>query len=225
MSEIVRTKWQAAVVAIAPLVLLAALGYHPYIGNLMDNREVAAAMSADVTRWGLAHLAVGIGFGMLLLAFLAVRSYLRDEGEDRWSALSVPFLVVGTTLYIFLPAMETAMAAAAQVGADPVALQEQLGPWFVPVMIAGALTFGAGTLLVARAVVTSGALSPELTRIVAGALVIVALSRFVPRGQALYVGAVAGVVALLPIAARIWSSAHRPSLSARTALAGRGGAH
>jgi len=224
MSETTRGRFEAAIVAIAPFFLLAALGYHPYIANLTDKSAVAGAMSAGTTRWALAHIAVGVGFGLLLIAFLAVRSYLREAGEQRWSPRAVPFLVMGTTLTVFLPAMETAMAAASRVGADPVALQEELQTWFVPMMVAGALTFGIGVICIAIAIVRSRVFDRELTRAVAGALVVMALSRFVPFGGALYVGAVAGVVALVPIAIQMRS---RPS--ARLSVgpmvaAGRGGA-
>jgi hypothetical protein len=206
MSETTRGRLKAAIVAIAPLFLLAALGYHPYIANLTDQSAVAEGMSAGATRWGVVHIAVGAGFGLLLLAFLAVRSYLRDAGEERWSAIAVPFLVMGSIFFVFLPAMETAMLAGLQVGADPVALQEALGTWFVPMMVAGALTFGIGVISLAIAVVRSRVFDGQLARVIAAALAVLALSRYVPLGSALYVGGVAGVVALFPIALQMWSS-------------------
>jgi len=205
MSESTGGRSQAAIVAIAPFFLLAALGYHPYIANLTDPSAVAGAMSADTTRWALAHIAVGIGFGLLLIALLSARSYLRDAGEERWSSRAVPFLVMGTVFFTFLPAMETALVAAFRVGADPVALQTELRPFFVPMMVAGALTFGIGLICLAIGVVRSRVFDRQLTRVIAGALVVAAVSRFVPQGGALYVGAVAGVVALFPIAIQMWS--------------------
>jgi hypothetical protein len=206
MSETTRGRLQAAIVAIAPFFLLAALGYHPYIANLTDPSAVAGAMSADTTRWAVAHIAVGVGFGLLLIALLYARGYLRDAGEERWSSRAVPFLVMGTVFFTFLPAMETAMVAAFRVGADPVALQEELQPFFVPMMVAGALTFGIGLICLAIGVVRSRVFDRQLTWIIAGALVMVAVSRFVPQGRALYVGAVAGVIALVPIAIQMWSA-------------------
>lgn len=206
MSETTRGRLQAAIVAIVPFFWLAAMGYHPYIANLTDPSAVAGAMSADTTRWAVSHFAIGVGSGLLLLAFLAVRSYLREAGEDRWSFRAVPFLVVGTSLFVFLPAFETAMIAASRAGADPVALQEQLQPFFVPMMVAQALTFGIGLICLAIGVVRSRVFDRQLTWIIAGALVVAAVSRFVPQGRALYVGAVAGVVALVPIAIQMWSA-------------------
>lgn len=119
MTETLRGRFQAAVVVIAPLFLLAAIAYHPYVGNLSDKSELAGAISADPARWGAAHVAVGAGMGLLLAAFLAVCSYLRKSGEERWSAAAVPFLVMGTTFSIFLPAIETAVGGCRGSGNGP----------------------------------------------------------------------------------------------------------
>ncbi len=83
----------SSIVALAPVVLLASFIYHPHIHDLTDKAAVAAALTHDTARWGFAHLAAGVGSGFVVLAFLAVHSYLREAGEDRWSALCVPFIV------------------------------------------------------------------------------------------------------------------------------------
>jgi hypothetical protein len=51
MSSTTRARLRAAIVAIAPAVLLAAFVYHPYIANLTDKAAVAAALASDTTRW------------------------------------------------------------------------------------------------------------------------------------------------------------------------------
>jgi hypothetical protein len=53
-------------------------------------------------------------------------------------------------------------------------------------------------------VFSSSRLSPPLTRLVVGALVVIAVARFVPLGAAPYVIAAAGVVALWPLAYELW---------------------
>ena len=108
------SRFDAAIVGVAPFVLLAAIAYHPFVGNLTNRSEVAAAINEGATRWSIAHVAVGVGMGLLLLAFLAVCTYLQRRGETCWSEGAVPFLVMGTTFTLFLPAMETAVGAAAQ---------------------------------------------------------------------------------------------------------------
>ena len=207
MSATTRARLQAATVAIAPAVLLAGFVYHPYVADLTDKVAVAEALASDTTRWGLSHLAVGVGSGLAVLAFLAIRTYLRDAGEDRWSILAFPLVVLGSTLFTLLPAMEIGTLAAAEAGADVQAVQTELDPWFFPILLAGAIVFGLGVLGFALGIGHSGVLSPGLTRLVVGALVVTAAARFVPFGAALYVGGVAAIVALWPLAYAMWKAA------------------
>ena len=91
-------RWQAAVVAIAPVVMLAAFVLHPHIGNPFDADFLArlgAAVASNPTLWAVTHYLTAVGGGLMILALLAVRSYLRDAGEERRSAPAVPFLVQG----------------------------------------------------------------------------------------------------------------------------------
>ena len=118
-----RARFGASIVALAPAVMLVGLFAHPYIATLPDEAAVAASVTADTTRWGLVHLTVGVASGLLVLAFLAIRSYLRGTGEDRWSILALPFIVVGSTLFAVLPGMEFAPLAAAEAGGDVQAVQ------------------------------------------------------------------------------------------------------
>jgi hypothetical protein len=185
-------------------VLLFAFVYHPYIANLTDKAAVAAALGSDTMRWGFSHLAVGLGSGLVVLAFLAIRSYLREAGEERWSVLALPFIVMGSMLFAFLPAMEIAMLAAAEEGADLQAVLTALDSWFSPILLTAAVIFALGVLGFAMGIVRSGVLSPQLTWLVVGALVVMAVARFVPLGAALYVGGLAGIVALWPLAYEMW---------------------
>ena len=99
----------AAVVAVTPLVLITAFVLHPHLPGRQPNIEaLAQAVSSDPTRWGLVHLATGLGSALLAVAFLMISNYLRRAGEDRWSAAGLPLIIVGCTLYAMLPAMEFA---------------------------------------------------------------------------------------------------------------------
>ena len=82
ISATTRARFGASIVAIAPAVLLFAFVYHPYIANLTDKAAVAAALASNTTRWGFSHLAVGLGSGLVVLAFLAIRSYLREAARS-----------------------------------------------------------------------------------------------------------------------------------------------
>lgn len=194
-----RRRTAAATVATAPLVLLAGIAYHPFIADLRDEEAVAAALTADVTRWSIAHLLVAIGSPLVALALLAIAATLRQRGEWRWSARSVPFVVVGSALFALLPAMEITVLAAALTGADPVAVQVEVDAWFRPLLLSGAAFFAVGAAFVARSVVSAAVLGRGTTVLVVGALLVAAASRFLPSTPALLAGTVALAVALWPL--------------------------
>jgi hypothetical protein len=213
---------RAAIVALAPAVVLAAHAYHPWIGNPGDAdflARLAAAVTADPARWGISHFGVALGSGLLILAFLAVRSYLREAGTERWSALGLPFVVLGSMLYAMLPAMEFTPLAAARAGADIMALQAAQMAWFVPILMSAALLFFLGVAGFAAGIARTGVLSPRVTGLVIAALAVMAISRFFPVGIAqLYVGPAAGVVALWPLA-YLMAKQPRPTVRGKDAPA------
>lgn len=202
-----RSRLRAAIVAVAPVVLLAGFVYHPFLDHPTDPGTIAAAAAADTMRWGLAHLAIAVGYGFAVLAFIAIRSYLREAGEERWSARALPFIVMGSTLFAVLPGMEFAPLAAAEAGGDGKAAQAALIPWFVPILLIGGISFALGALGFAIAIVRSAVMDPLASWLVAGALVVMAAARFAPLSAAPYVIAVAGVVALWPLASAMWKRA------------------
>jgi hypothetical protein len=214
ISATTRARFGASIVALAPAVMLVGLFAHPYIATLPDEAAVAETAMADTTRWGLVHLTVGVASGLLVLAFLAIRSYLREAGEDRWSILALPFIVVGSTLFAVLPGMEFAPLAAAEAGADVQATQAALAPWFLPVLGTGAATFAIGVFAFAKGIADGRILSRRLTWLVVGALVVMAVARLVPVGAVqFYVQGAAGIVALWPLAYEMWKrpEAARPA--------------
>jgi hypothetical protein len=195
----------ATTVAIAPAVLLAGIVYHPHIHDLRDKEAVAAALTADGTRWSVAHVAVAVASPLVALALLAVAAALRQRGEWRWSGRSVPFVVVGSSLFALLPAMEITVLAAALSGADPAAVLLELDAWFRPLLLAGAAVFAVGAGCLARSVVAAAVLARGTTVVVVTALVVAAGSRFLPFTAALLVGAVALLVALWPLVGAVAS--------------------
>jgi hypothetical protein len=204
---------RAAVVGLAPVVLCFGFAYHPYVANGTDEAALAEAATEDTTRWGIAHLAIGVGYGLAVLAFIAVRRYLRDAGEERWSVIALPLLVFGSTLFIPLTGMEFALLAAAETGGDVEAVQEELMPWFIPLVLGGALCFALGAVSLATAIVRRRVLSSVLTWVSASGLVVMAAARFVPLGAAQIVLGIAAVPALWPLAYAMWSP-RRSALSA-----------
>jgi hypothetical protein len=202
MSDTKSATYRAAIVTATPVVLLAAFLWHPHIpGRLPNDAAIAAHVAADPTRWGFAHLAAAVASAVVILAFVAIRSYLREAGEARWSAFGLPFVVFGSVLYTLLPGMEFAPLTAVEIGADPQAAQAALQPWFVPTLIAAAVTFAIGAIGFAKAIARSGVLSARLGWLVAAGLVLMAASRFVPLAAVqFYVQSAAALIALWPLA-------------------------
>jgi hypothetical protein len=222
ISAATRARCGATIVALAPAVMLAGLFAHPYIETLPDEAAISEAVVADTTYWGLVHLMAGVASGLMVLAFLAIRSYLREAGEERWSILALPFIVVGSTLFTMLPSMEFAPLAAAEAGVDGEAIQAALAPWFLPILVTGAITFAVGAFAFAKGIADSRILSRRLSRLVVGALVVMAVARFVPVGVVqFYVQGAAGIVALWPLAYEMWKrpEAARPAEQPRPRLA------
>ncbi len=108
-------------------------------------------------------------------------------------------------LFPILVGMEFAPLAAAETGGDVEAAQSELAPWFIPILVPAAISFTLGAVGFAIAITQSRVLSRPLTRLVAGALVVMAAARFVPAGAAQIVIGVAGVVAFWPLALAMWS--------------------
>jgi hypothetical protein len=204
MSAMTKARFRAAIVAVAPTVLLLGFVYHPYVAKPTDEAALAEAVASGTTRWGLSHLAIGIGYALAALAFIALRSHLREAGEDRWSVWALPFAAVGSALFPILTGMELALLAVAETGGDIEAAQTELVPWFIPVLLAGGICFTLGALGFAMGIVQSGVLSRQLTWLVAGAFVVMAAARFVPLGAAQIAIGVAGIAALWPLAFTMW---------------------
>ena len=196
---------RALLVAAGPVLLTAALLWHPPLpGRLPDSAGVADAASADITRWGLSHVAAALASGAVAVAFVAVRGHLRERGDGSASAVGLGLVLIGSTLYAVLPGMEFAVVAAHETGADLAETQAALESWFVPIHVVGAVTFAFGTVLFAVAVARAACFARLPTIIVAGALVVFGLSRVVPVGVVqFYVQSVAALVALLPLAVAI----------------------
>ena len=221
LSEQTVARTRATIIAVAPLVVLAAFVYHPHIAFLPDADAVAHAVHADTQRWGIAHFGVALGAALMALAFIALRGYLQDAGENRWSAIALPFLVMGAALYAFLPGMEFTVLAATLTGGDVVASQKAIDPWFKATIMASALTNAIGLACLARGISRSAVLDDGAKPLVLIALVVMALSRFVPVGPVqFYVQGIAGILALWPVAQDIARrtardrAAHAPAMPA-----------
>ena len=197
--------WRITVLAVAPATLLVALFAHPFIDGRLPNRTaIAEEVVTGTTRWGVVHLAAGLASALIAVAFLSVRYYLHEAGEDRLSGLGMPLVIVGSTLYAVTPGMEFAAFAAADTGAttaEVAEVQGAVGPWFMVVLIGSGLAFGLGAISFVGAITASKIASARITLVVSVALIVMALSRIVPLSVAqFYIHGLAAVVAMWPLA-------------------------
>ena len=197
--------WRITVVAVAPATLVVALFAHPFIeGRLPNQTAIAEEVVAGTTRWGVVHLGASLASALIAVAFLAVRRYLDEAGEERLSGLGMPLVIVGSTLYAVLPGMEFAALAAADTGAttaEVAEVQGAIGPWFMAVLIGSGLAFGLGAISFAGAIRASKIAGGRITQVVSVALVVMALSRIVPLSVVqFYIHGLAAIVAMWPLA-------------------------
>ena len=206
VSATVEGRSRAVIVALAPVVLGAAFVAHPYIGlGPPDEAAVARAAVSSTFRWGISHLMVGVASALLLLAFLAIRSYLREAGDDRWSARALPFVIFGGTLYAILPGMEFAALAAAETGSDVRAAQAAVEPWFVPRILTSGVASAVGIVGFAKGVSRVGTLALGVPKFVVVAFGAMAIARIVPlTAVQFYVQPAATLLALGPLAFAMW---------------------
>lgn len=135
----------------------------------------------------------------------------------------MPLVIVGSTLYAVLPGMEFAALAAAESGAttaEVAEVQDAIGPWFMPVLIASGLTFGLGVVSFVVAIRASKIASAGITKVVSVALIVMALSRVVPLSATqFYIHGLAAVVAMWPLA-YVMRTNPRPSHGPSAAIVG-----
>jgi hypothetical protein len=199
MSERVQQQLRAIAVAAGPAVLLAGFVYHPYVADLTDGSELAAAAAADPARWSAAHLVIGVGVALSLLLFFAVRTHLRGMGENRWSFLSVPLAAVGLTAFAMIVGMEGLGGRAAAEAGTEEAFYDKALPQALPLQLVASGFTALATLALALAVAASGLITGPMKGIVVAGFAVVAASMFVPMGWGPFVGGVALIVAAWPV--------------------------
>lgn len=207
MSEATLGRMRAAIVAIAPLLLLIGFIYLPYVNDFTDEAAVAEAVTDDATRWAWGAIILTTAMGLMLSAAVVVRMHLAEDGEHRWSPPAMFLLLVGGTLFLASGA-DLGYVYADGAGQDVAAYTAASSDW-VGLRLVASVLFGLGWLLLALAVYRSAILPRQHTWAVVAGLVVLTAMLFVPMGWALYVAGVAAIVGLWPLAYHLWApSAH-----------------
>ena len=204
MSELTQARLRAGVVAVAPIVVLFAFLYQPYIADFNDNAAFAGGVAADTTRWAWATTITAVGLALTALLIVSLRSYLRAAGEQLWSFIAVPLVVVGAVLIAYVTGVNLGLANAIEAGASGEAVLKAGEPWFFGTILPTTIIFGLGWLSLAAAVYKSEVLSRQLTWVVVGALVVLTVALFTTTGWGRYVIGVALIAASWPLAYQMW---------------------
>ena len=219
MSETRQAQVRAGVVAIAPVLLLIGFLTVPYVGDTTDNAAIAKEIGGDAARASWGFLIAVASISLTILAAFSLRHYLTAAGEDGWSFIMVPLVVVGAVIIVVAVTTQFfAVAMASEAGLDAEAYLIAAEDWFLPLFIAGGVIFGLGWLALAMSVYQSNIMSRELTLLVVVALVVVVAANFIPTGWAGYLLAIAAIVASWPLAYTMWpATVTAPSTGAQPA--------
>lgn len=191
MSERSRALAGAAVLFIAPVVFGAGIAAHPFVRSYVESDVVADAVAGAPERWHVAHLTLSIGIGLLLVAILVIRSHLRGVGEQRWSVIGTPLLIVGGTLLAGLVGAEVTLAAVVESGGDVHAVLATGVTW---AFVAGMPLFAIGWVCFAAAFWRAPLLPGVRNRVAILAMLTIPVWFLVPQTSASYAYATAILV-------------------------------
>jgi hypothetical protein len=109
---------RVAILFVAPIVLLAGILVHPYVGTYLEMHVVADAVTRAPEMWVASHLIIPVGMSLVLLGVVVIRGEFHRSGEDRWSLFAVPLLYVGGAVWAAIAALEITYGAVAHSGGD-----------------------------------------------------------------------------------------------------------
>lgn len=216
MSEQTQARIRAAAVALAPVVFLIGILTLPYLSDRTDTAATASKVAEDGMRsaWGIILLVASVV--LTLLAVFSLRRHIEAAGERTWSFVAVPLIVAGGVGLAFMAGVYLAAVPLAAGGGDVVAYFEDAKAWIMPINIVAAGLFGLGWLSLAAAILRARVLVPERARVVALALVVLAVAQFLPWGWGLYLSGIALLVGLWPLAYELWAqTGNQPMRQAR----------
>lgn len=177
---------RAAVLFIAPVVLMAGILLHPFVGNYLETDVVATAVSGAPNQWIVSHLIIPIGMALLLLAVVVICAEFRRVGERRWSVIALPLLFLGGAVWGAIAALEITHAAVVHSGGDVLAVMETNAAWIGPYLLGGALLFVLGWISLAVAFYRVPILPRALNWLAIGALALIVMASSIPQTLGTY---------------------------------------
>ena len=231
MSALTQNRLRALVLAAAPLVLLVGSIVEPYIDDESSTEKVIEAQVAHPDRFALSQLILLGGIALLLLAIVSARQVLRAAGEERWSFIAVPLVLIGGAFVAGTVGSALAGGAIADTTPDMPTIGEEIDEWVTPVFVVGGLGIGLGMLSLAMALHRTQVLGQRQTWVAIVALVAGVVGIFLPASGGDYLftlGASGGSflfalgmgVAFWLLAYQVWSESTAPAPSESPVSAG-----
>ena len=218
MWEVTQARLRAAAVSFPALLVLGLL-----VVPGPKHSESAAALIAQAVddptgwQWGWFLAATGITFE--LISLIAIRSYLRSAGENLWSFLAVPLIIVGFSALMYTQASASSLAAAIEAGASGQAMLEASGGPPMALIYAPVLLLGTpGWVCLIVGIWRSHILSRAMTWTVA----LASIARFLTSTSqvdwiALYGLRLSIFLFYAPLAWRMWIDSSKAAVVGRTA--------
>lgn len=209
MTWFMQARLRAAVLFTVPVLFLVGVALQPYIDDYGDSEEVAEKVATAASRYAWAQLVLVISLAFTFLAFFGLRMYLRGHGEDRWSVIAVPFMVIGGSTMAFASGGTGIGAWVTQDSGGSLALYfDSASDWILGIEAVGGTLAAVGIVAMAIAIARSGVLRKPLNWIVVVALFL-SLSALVRGVGSLssYVAAVTELVAFWILGVQMWREA------------------
>jgi hypothetical protein len=214
MSSSTQQWMRVVIIAIAPIVFIVGVAILPYQERFTDFAKTAELASANGDRWLLAAIVMAAALWLFALAVVSIRHWLREAGENRWSFIAVPFALAGFTLFTFMiGAQGLGLRMAIEAGANGETFLNQAENWIMAVQLGGAILIAIGTLALILAFHRAHVFSRNRFGVIAIALVVAAVTNYLPFGAALWVGAIALLIAFWGISQQMMMQVRQPSMS------------
>lgn len=191
MSERTRSRMDASILFVAPVVFLAGLVAHPFVRTYLDTEVVAEAISGAPSRWAIAHTVIAVGAGLILLAALAIRRRFRIAGEQGWSAIGFALLAVSGVLQGAVVGSEITLSAVVDTGSDLLAVLTEVELWTRPLFIGAIVLFMLGWLSFGVAFRRVPILPPARNRLAIVALIAIPVASLIPQSSGTYLYGIA----------------------------------
>lgn len=191
-------------VVLFPVLLAAGILTIPVVSDY-SNHILAEQAANQTVRWFWGHLMSAAAFGVSILAAYSINLHLSAKGERRFGTISLPFITVGATFYVFgLGADGIGPLATDAGGGRALMFFEGSAIWVSSVFITASIIFGLGLITQVMGVIRASLLIGIIRVVVFVAAIVFIAATAIPSGWGLWVVASAAAVVYFPIGMALW---------------------